>query len=103
MKTIRNGSRFTTATKMATLKASKAKYNKGRSIGAIAADFGVAGATLRGWRRVAGLSQAQPAGLKAHQAAQTAIKAYNTPTIESYTTKTGDTAQCIMHRGRRYI
>ena len=51
---------------------------------------------------MAGLNKPQPTGLARHQAAQAAIKAYNTPTIVDYTTSNGGTAQCLELRGKRF-
>jgi len=81
MTLIKNGRAFPKAVKLAAIKATKLKSNKGRSVAAIAADFNVAPQTLNTWRRQAGTAAPQPTQLAAHQAASAAIKAFNTPTI----------------------
>jgi len=99
---INNGKAFPKAVKLAALKASKLKANKKRSVAAVAADFNISKSTLCNWKRTAGLNEAVPAGIAAHQKAAATVKAYNTPTVTEYTTATGTTVRTIAYRGRTY-
>ena len=78
---IKNGRAYPKALKLAALKATKSKKNRARTTAEIAADFNVHPMTLSTWKRTAGISKPQPPQLAAHQAAQAAIKVFNTPTL----------------------
>ena len=100
-KEIGNRKAFPKAVKQAALKASKAKANKNRSVGAIAEDFNVSKATLCLWRRKAGLSQAVPTGFAKHQAAQAATKIFNTPEAYFLSTIDGSRVVCDINNAKK--
>ena len=99
MSIIKNGRAYPKSLKLAALKASKSKK---ASVASVAADFNISEGTLGTWRRQAKIQGAVPVGIAAHIKAAAAVKAYNTPTITDYTTKTGKTAQGIMLKGVLY-
>lgn len=105
MRTIRNGNAFPKAVKLAALKATKLKANKNRSLQDVAGDFNISKSTLANWKRTAGLSQAVPTGLAAHQAAAAAIKVYNTVVYVDNSGQQVLTASNATHfelRGKKY-
>jgi len=77
MAIIRNGRAYPKALKKAVLKASKGIQSNSE----VAEDFNISKGTVQTWRRKASIQQPVPAGLARHQAAQAALKAYNTPTL----------------------
>jgi len=79
MAIIRNGKAYPKALKKAVLKASKGT----RSTNEVAEDFNISKGTVQTWRRQASIQRAVPTGLARHQAAAAALKAYNTPTVQT--------------------
>ena len=100
---IGNRRAYPKALKLAALKASKKakKATKRVTVGAVAASFNISPITLNTWKRQAGIAAAQPSGLAAHQKAQAAIKAYNTPTVKTVESAKG-LVTSIMYRGKSY-